>query len=95
LLFQLTNSPFCLGSKGFVWGLPRILFSTLGAAVLDRADRKTPHETNRGQVMSLLGLLTRGLGPTGSFPFRLIATATTPLTIPLTTPFMTPLMTHL
>lgn len=32
-------------------------------------------ETNRGQTMSLFGLINRGLGPLGSFPFGLIAAA--------------------
>jgi hypothetical protein len=42
-------------------------------------------ETNRGRIMSLFGLINRGLGPMGSFPFALIARAM----IPFTTPFMT------
>jgi predicted MFS family arabinose efflux permease len=32
-------------------------------------------ETNRGRIMSLFGLINRGLGPMGSFPFGLAATA--------------------
>ena len=32
-------------------------------------------ETNRGRMMSLFGLINRGLGPMGSFPFGLLATA--------------------
>ena len=32
-------------------------------------------ETNRGRMMSLFGLINRGLGPMGSFPFGLVATA--------------------
>jgi predicted MFS family arabinose efflux permease len=32
-------------------------------------------ETNRGRIMSLFGLINRGLGPMGSFPFGLVATA--------------------
>lgn len=40
LIFQLTNSPFYLGLEGFCLGLPRVLFSALGGAVVDRADRK-------------------------------------------------------
>jgi len=31
-------------------------------------------EPNRGRIMSLFGLINRGLGPRGSFPFGLIAT---------------------
>ena len=39
-------------------------------------------ETNRGRIMSLFGLINRGLGPMGSFPFGLIATAIgAPLTV--------------
>jgi hypothetical protein len=51
-------------------------------------------EANRGRIMSLFGLINRGLG---SFPFGLIATAMTPsMTPPMTplTPFMIPFMTH-
>jgi MFS family permease len=40
LLFQLTNSPFYLGLEGLCLGLPRVLFSPLGGAVVDRANRK-------------------------------------------------------
>jgi MFS family permease len=32
-------------------------------------------ETNRGRIMALFGLINRGLGPMGSFPFGLVATA--------------------
>jgi predicted MFS family arabinose efflux permease len=32
-------------------------------------------ETNRGRIMSLYGLINRGLGPMGTFPFGLVATA--------------------
>ena len=52
-------------------------------------------ETNRGRVMSLFGLINRSLGPMGSFPFGLIATATTPFTTPVMTPVMIPFMIHL
>ncbi len=41
LIFQLTDSPFYLGLEGFCLGLPRVLFSAIGGAVVDRADRKT------------------------------------------------------
>ena len=40
LIFQLTDSPFYLGLEGFCLGLPRLLFSALGGAVVDRSDRK-------------------------------------------------------
>jgi hypothetical protein len=51
-------------------------------------------ETNRGRIMSLFGLITRGLVPMGSFPFGLIATAMTPFMTPFMTPSMIPFMTH-
>lgn len=41
LIFQLTDSPFYLGLDGFCLGLPRVLFSAFGGAVVDRTDRKT------------------------------------------------------
>jgi predicted MFS family arabinose efflux permease len=31
-------------------------------------------ESNRGRIMSMFGLINRGLGPMGSFPFGLLAT---------------------
>jgi MFS family permease len=40
LIFQLTDSPFYLGLEGFCLGLPRLIFSALGGAVVDRADRR-------------------------------------------------------
>jgi MFS family permease len=40
LIFQLTNSPFYLGLEGLCIGLPRVFFSPLGGAVVDRANRK-------------------------------------------------------
>ena len=36
-------------------------------------------ETNRGRTMSLFGLINRGLGPMGSFPFGVVATSMRPL----------------
>ena len=41
LVFQLTDSPFYLGLEGLCLGLPRVLFSAFGGAVVDRSDRKT------------------------------------------------------
>ncbi len=41
LIFQLTHSPFYLGLEGLCLGLPRVLFSAFGGAVVDRSDRKT------------------------------------------------------
>jgi predicted MFS family arabinose efflux permease len=40
LIFQLTDSPFYLGLEGLCLGLPRLLFSAVGGAVVDRSDRK-------------------------------------------------------
>lgn len=40
LIFRLTDSPFYLGLEGLCLGLPRVLFSAIGGAVVDRADRK-------------------------------------------------------
>jgi len=40
LIFQLTNSPFYLGLEGLCLGLPRVLFSAVGGAIVDRADRR-------------------------------------------------------
>ena len=41
LIFQLTESPFYLGLEGLCLGLPRVLFSAFGGAVVDRTNRKT------------------------------------------------------
>lgn len=40
LIFQLTDSPFYLGLDGLCLGLPRVLFSPLGGAVVDRTSRR-------------------------------------------------------
>jgi MFS family permease len=40
LIFQLTDSPFYLGLEGLCLGLPRVLFSPMGGAVVDRANRR-------------------------------------------------------
>ena len=40
LILQLTNSPFYLGLDGLCLGLPRVLFSALGGAVVDRTNRR-------------------------------------------------------
>jgi MFS family permease len=61
LLFQLTNSPFYLGLEGLCLGLPRVLFSALGGAVVDRADRKLIFVATQTAflIMSLfLGVMT-------------------------------------
>jgi Transmembrane secretion effector len=41
LIFQLTHSLFYLGLDGLCLGLPRVIFSPLGGAVVDRANRST------------------------------------------------------
>ena len=40
LIFQMTDSPFYLGLDGLCLGLPRVLFSAFGGAVVDRSDRR-------------------------------------------------------
>jgi MFS family permease len=40
LIFQLTNSPFYPGLEGLCLGLPRVLFSAVSGAMVDRYDRK-------------------------------------------------------
>lgn len=40
LILQLTDSPFYLGLEGLCLGIPRMLFSPIGGAVVDRMDRK-------------------------------------------------------
>ena len=40
LIFQLTDSPFYLGLEGLCLGLPRIIFSPLGGAMVDRINRR-------------------------------------------------------
>jgi MFS family permease len=51
LIFQLTNSPFYLGLDGLCLGLPRVLFSAFGGAVVDRADRKTIFVVTQGAFL--------------------------------------------
>jgi MFS family permease len=40
LIYELTDSTFYLGLDGLCLGVPRVLFSALGGAVIDRSDRK-------------------------------------------------------
>ena len=40
LIYELTDSTFYLGLDGLCLGVPRVLFSALGGAVIDRGDRK-------------------------------------------------------
>ena len=61
LIFQLTNSPFYLGLEGLCLGLPRVLFSAFGGAVVDRADRKTIFVLTQAAFLSMtlfLGVMT-------------------------------------
>lgn len=61
LIFQLTNSPFYLGLEGLCLGLPRVLFSAFGGAVVDRADRKTIFVVTQSAFLSMtlfLGVMT-------------------------------------
>ena len=61
LIFQLTNSPFYLGLEGLCLGLPRVLFSALGGAVVDRANRKTIFVATQAAFLSMtlfLGVMT-------------------------------------
>lgn len=60
LIFQLTNSPFYLGLEGLCLGMPRMLFSPLGGAVVDRANRKLIFVLTQGAfflMALLLGVL--------------------------------------
>ncbi|OGQ80099.1 MAG: hypothetical protein A3F90_12595 [Deltaproteobacteria bacterium RIFCSPLOWO2_12_FULL_60_19] len=61
LIFQLTNSPFYLGLEGLCLGLPRVLFSAYGGAVVDRAHRKTIFVATQGTFLLMalfLGVMT-------------------------------------
>ena len=61
LIFQLTNSPFYLGLEGLCLGLPRVLFSAFGGAIVDRADRKTIFVLTQAAFLSMtlfLGVMT-------------------------------------
>ncbi|HEX9442841.1 MAG TPA: MFS transporter, partial [Candidatus Binatia bacterium] len=61
LIFELTNSTFYLGLDGLCLGLPRILFSAFGGAVVDRTDRRLLFFLDQGAflVMALfLGVMT-------------------------------------
>jgi MFS family permease len=53
LIFQLTNSPFYLGLEGLCLGLPRVLFSAFGGAVVDRANRKTIFVVTQSAFLSM------------------------------------------
>jgi MFS family permease len=61
LIFQLTDSPFYLGLDGLCLGLPRLIFSAPGGAIVDRANRRALFLfTQCGFLVmaSFLGLMT-------------------------------------
>jgi MFS family permease len=61
LIFQLTDSPFYLGLDGLCLGLPRLIFSAPGGAIVDRANRRAFFMFTQSVflVMALfLGLMT-------------------------------------
>jgi MFS family permease len=61
LIFELTDSAFYLGLDGLCLGLPRILFSAFGGAVVDRTDRRTLFLLNQGAFLLMalfLGIMT-------------------------------------
>jgi predicted MFS family arabinose efflux permease len=72
IVFFAVSRDFFL-SLGFLFiagGFQTTFLSAIATLLQVHAD-----ETNRGRVMSLFGLINRGLGPMGSFPFGLVATA--------------------
>ncbi|HEY1268359.1 MAG TPA: MFS transporter, partial [Candidatus Binatia bacterium] len=61
LIYELTNSTFYLGLDGLCLGVPRVLFSAFGGAVVDRADRRLLFLLDQGAFVIMafvLGLLT-------------------------------------
>jgi predicted MFS family arabinose efflux permease len=78
VLFALSRSfPFSLVILFITGGFQTTFLSFTATLLQTHAD-----ETNRGRIMSLFGLINRGLGPMGSFPFGIIATAIgAPLTV--------------
>jgi MFS family permease len=78
VFFALSRSfPFSLVFLFIAGGFQTTFLSFTATLLQTHAD-----ESNRGRIMSLFGLINRGLGPMGSFPFGLIATAIgAPLTV--------------
>jgi predicted MFS family arabinose efflux permease len=71
ILFAASRNFFMSLTFLFIAGAFQTTFLSFTATLLQlRAD-----ESNRGRIMSLFGLINRGLGPMGSFPFGLVATA--------------------
>ncbi len=61
LIYELTNSTFYLGLDGLCLGVPRVLFSAFGGAVVDRADRRLLFLLDQGAFVIMafvLGVLT-------------------------------------
>lgn len=61
LIYELTNSTFYLGLDGLCLGVPRVLFSAFGGAVVDRTDRRLLFLLDQGAFVIMafiLGLLT-------------------------------------
>jgi MFS family permease len=61
LIFELTDSAFYLGLDGLCLGLPRIIFSAFGGAVVDRTDRRTLFLLNQSAFLMMalfLGVMT-------------------------------------
>ena len=64
------NFPLSLVFLFVAGGFQTTFLSATATLLQIHADERT-----RGRIMSLFGLVNRGLGPMGSFPFGLIATA--------------------
>jgi MFS family permease len=61
LIYELTNSTFYLGLDGLCLGVPRVLFSAFGGAVVDRTDRRLLFLLDQGAFVLMafvLGVLT-------------------------------------
>ena len=63
------NLPLSLVCLFFAGGFQTTFLSSTATLLQVHAD-----ENNRGRIMSLFGLINRGLGPMGSFPFGIVAT---------------------
>ena len=76
LFAALRNLPLALVFLFIAGGFQTTFLSATATLLQIHAD-----ESNRGRIMFLFGLINRGLGPMGSFPFGSIATA---IGVPLT-----------
>ncbi|HLN84869.1 MAG TPA: MFS transporter, partial [Candidatus Limnocylindrales bacterium] len=61
--------PLSLAILFFAGGFQTTFLSSVATLLQMHTD-----ESNRGRIMSMFGLINRGLGPMGSFPFGLLAT---------------------